>query len=102
MLLGWAEASTSRSDGLAAFNRFYPGATDHIEEAIVHHWAADRWAMACETVSYPPGELTKIWPSVIEPVGRVYFAWAYADNLNWGQEAGTRSARRVAEAIDGA
>lgn len=100
MLLGWAEASTSRSDGLAAFDRFYSGAPDHIEEAIVHNWAADRWAMACETVSYPPGQLTKIWPSVIEPIGRVYFAGAYADNLNWGQEAGTRSARRVAEAID--
>ena len=38
--------------------------------------------------------------SLIEPVGRVYFVGAYADNLNWGQEAGTRSANRIADAID--
>jgi monoamine oxidase len=31
----------------------------------------------------------------------VHFVGAYADNLNWGMEAATRSANRVAEAIDG-
>ena len=99
-LMGWAEASTSRNDALAAFNKFYPGKSGNIEKLIVHNWATDPWAMACETVSYSPGQLAKIWPSIIEPVGRVHFAGAYADNLNWGQEAGTRSAHRVAEAID--
>ncbi|HEX5413248.1 MAG TPA: FAD-dependent oxidoreductase [Terriglobia bacterium] len=99
-LMGWAEASTSREDALTALNKFYPGKSRDVERLIVHNWAKDPWAMACETVSYSPGQLTKIWPSVIEPVGRVHFAGAYADNLNWGQEAGTRSARRVAEAID--
>ena len=34
------------------------------------------------------------------PVGRIHFAGSYADNLNWGQEAATRSANRVAIAID--
>jgi monoamine oxidase len=99
-LMGWAEASTTRQGALTAFDKFYPGRSGQIEKAIVHNWALDPWAMACETVSYLPGQLTKIWPSIIEPVGRVHFAGAYADNLNWGQEAGTRSARRVAEAID--
>jgi monoamine oxidase len=99
-LMGWAEASTSREGALTAFNNLYPGKSGEIEKLIVHNWATDPWAMACETVSYSPGQLMKIWPSIIEPVGRVHFAGAYADNLNWGQEAGTRSARRVAEAID--
>lgn len=99
-LMGWAEASTSREGALTAFNKLYPGKSGEIEKLIVHNWAKDPWAMACETVTYSPGQLTKIWPSIIEPVGRVHFAGAYADNLNWGQEAGTRSARRVAEAID--
>ena len=99
-LMGWAEASVSSESALASFNKFYPGRSDKIEKAIVHNWAQDPWAMACETVSYSPGELMKIWPSIIEPVGRVHFAGAYADDLNWGQEAGTRSARRVVEAID--
>jgi len=102
MLLGWAEASTSEKEALAAFNKYYPGQSADFEKTIVHNWAADPWAMACETVSYRPGQLSKLWPAIIEPVGRVHFAGAYADNLNWGQEAGTRSARRVAEAISGA
>jgi monoamine oxidase len=100
ILIGWSEASASAADSLAAFRRLYPGRARGVERVIMHTWALDPWAMACETVTYPPGELAKIWPSLMEPVGRVYFAGAYADNLNWGQEAGTRSAHRVAEAID--
>jgi monoamine oxidase len=50
-------------------------------------------------VSYRPGELVKYWPALVEPHGRVHFCGAYADNLNWGMEAATRSANRVAQAI---
>jgi monoamine oxidase len=35
-----------------------------------------------------------------DPHGRIHFVGAYADNLDWGMEAATRSANRVAEAID--
>ncbi len=37
----------------------------------------------------------------IELVGRSHFAGEYAENLNWGIEAATRGANRVAERIDG-
>ena len=47
-----------------------------------------------------PGQLSKFWPALIESHGRVHFCGAYADNLNWGMEAATRSAFRVAEEID--
>jgi monoamine oxidase len=56
--------------------------------------------MACEPVNYAPGQLRRFWPKVIEPEGRIHFVGAYADNLNWGMEAATRSANRVARAID--
>jgi monoamine oxidase len=46
------------------------------------------------------GELRKFWPHVMTPVGRIHFAGAYADNLNWGMEAATRSANRVAKEIE--
>ena len=36
--------------------------------------------------------------ALIEPHGRLHFVGAYADDLNWGMEAATRSANRV-EAI---
>ena len=63
-------------------------------------WALDPWASACERTSYAPGQLAMFWPVLIEPQGRIHFVGAYADNLNWGMEAATRSANRVAEAID--
>jgi monoamine oxidase len=100
LLVGTAQGLTSAEDALATFRKFYPGKSDDIEQALVIDWASDPWAMACEPISYAPGELPKFWPLVIEPHGRIHFVGAYADNLGWGMEAATRSANRVAQAID--
>ena len=100
LLVGTAQGMTSTEDALATFRRFYPGRTEDIEQAFVIDWARDPWAMACEPVHYAPGRLARFWPKVIEPEGRIQFVGAYADNLNWGMEAATRSANRVALAID--
>ena len=80
--------------------KYYPGRSEDIEKAHVVVWALDPWASACERTSYAPGQLAIFWPILIEPHGRIHFVGAYADNLNWGMEAATRSANRVAEAID--
>jgi monoamine oxidase len=100
LIVATASGSTSVDDALATFRRFYPGRSEDIEQAFVIDWAKDPWAMACEPVNYAPRQLARFWPKVIEPEGRVQFVGAYADNLNWGMEAATRSANRVAAAID--
>jgi monoamine oxidase len=100
LLLSSALAGDSADDALRTFRQCYPGKSQNIEQAVAYNWALHPWAMACETLFYAPGELHKIYPWTMEPVGRIYFAGAYADNLNWGQEAATRSANRVVEAID--
>ena len=46
------------------------------------------------------GQLHKFWPEIMKPHGRIYFAGASTDNLNWGMEASTRSAYRAADQID--
>jgi monoamine oxidase len=102
LIVGTAAGGTSAENALATFRRFYPGSGDDIEQALVVDWGRDPWAMACEPVNYAPGLLPRFWPKVIEPEGRVQFVGAYADNLNWGMEAATRSAHRVAKAIDAA
>jgi monoamine oxidase len=102
LLVGTAQGSTPADKALATFRRVYPGKGDDIEQAFVVDWGRDPWAMACEPVNYAPGQLHRFWPKVIEPEGRVQFVGAYADNLNWGMEAATRSAHRVARAIDAA
>jgi monoamine oxidase len=102
LLAGTVGGAGTADGALAAFRKYYPGRGEDIEKAHVKVWALDPWASACERTSYRPGELTKMWPTLIEPHGRVHFVGAYADNLNWGMEAATRSANRVAAAIDAA
>jgi monoamine oxidase len=99
LLAGTASGAGTADRALATFRKFYPGRSEDIEKAHVVVWALDPWASACERTSYSPGQLAKFWPVLIEPHGRIHFAGAYADNLNWGMEAATRSANRVAEAI---
>ena len=97
---GRHQARGPRNGALATYRKYYPGRSEDIEKTRVVVWAVDPWSSACERTSYGPGELAKFWPILIEPHGRIHFAGAYADNLNWGMEAATRSAHRVAEAID--
>ena len=102
LITGTANPGISAKSALDTFRAHYPSKQDTIEKALIVDWSKDPWCVACETTTYRPGELRKFWPSIIEPHGRVHFAGAYCDNLNWGQEAATRSANRVAKAIHAA
>lgn len=101
LIVGTAQPGVTADTALKTFRSAYPE-KDTIEYARIIDWSKDPWCMACETISYKPGEVKKFWPALMEPHGRIYFAGAYADNLNWGQEAATRSANRVAKLIDAA
>jgi monoamine oxidase len=102
VLLADGPGGVSPQRALAAFRESYPGKGDTIEQALVKDWTKDQYSPNCERLSFPMGTLKKFWPHVMTPVGRIHFAGAYADNLNKGQEAATRSANRVAKEIDGA
>lgn len=104
VLMGSGPPALSAEDALAAFRRFYPGRhPDSIQQAIVHQWWKEEpYAVGCERHPFEFGKLAQIWPHLIQPIGRVHFAGAAFDNLPWGQDAATRSARRVAKAIDAA
>ena len=100
LIVGTATGLQSPEAALAMYRKRYPGASEDVEKAHVVAWAANPWASACETTSYRPGQLARFWPALIEPHGRIHFVGAYADNLNWGMEAATRSGFRAAEAIN--
>lgn len=99
LIVGTGDPGARADASLEAFKGRYPGKLNTIESAMIIDWSRDPWAMACETLSYKPGELANFWPALMEPHSRIHFAGAYCDNLNWGQEAATRSANRVAQAI---
>jgi monoamine oxidase len=100
ILIGSADPGTTEKQALAAYQSRYPGKRIEIDHAFAHQWFMDRWAPVCERTSFRVGQMPKFWPNIIQPEGRIYFVGAYADNLNWGMEAATRSANRVAAAID--
>lgn len=100
VLMGSGKPDVTAEEAQAAFCNFYPGKTTTIERTLVHNWSKDPWAFSCERSAFPLSQLAKFWPHIIEPVGRIHFAGAHADNLPWGMDAATRSANRVAEAID--
>lgn len=100
IIVGDAEGGTDPKDSLETFRRFYPGTHENVEHIQAKSWASDRWAPFCERLSFGLGELEKFWPEVMKPEGRIHFASSSTDNLNWGMEAATRSARRVAGVLD--
>ncbi len=99
-LMGTCPGGISAQRALAGFRKIYPGKRDTIELALIRDWTRETFAYTCERLHFPIGQLKKFWPNVISPHGRIHFAGAYADNLNWGMEAATRSANRVAKEID--
>ncbi len=99
-LMGTGPGGVSAQRALAAFREVYPGKRDTIEHAMVKDWTKEQFAYTCERLDFPMGQLSKFWPHVMTPHGRIHFAGAYADNLNWGMEAATRSANRVAKEIE--
>ena len=100
ILLGTGPGGVSPQRALAGFREVYPGKGDTIELAISRDWTKEAFASTCERQPFPMGELHRFWPGVMKPEGRIHFAGAYADNLNWGTEAATRSGNRVANEID--
>jgi monoamine oxidase len=99
VLLGGGKPGITADEARATFVKVYPGKSQTIEQAYVHHWANDPWAFNCERRPFPLGTLKQFWPHVLEPVGRIHFAGSHADNLPWGMDAATRSANRVAQII---
>jgi monoamine oxidase len=98
--MGSGKPDVTADEAQTAFHNFYPGNVPTIERTLVHNWAKDPWAFSCERSAFPLGQLAKFRPHIIEPVGRIHFAGAHADNFPWGMDAATRSANRVAAAID--
>lgn len=100
VLMGTGPSGISPQRATTAFHESYPGKKAPIEHAFVQDWPKQKFSPTCERLAFPVNTLKKFWPHIMTSHGRIHFAGAYADNLNWGMEAATRSANRVAEEID--
>lgn len=88
---------------LEAFKQLYPGKRSNItiEQTLIKDWSKDRFSQGCERLGFSAlGALSKFWPHIMTPVGRIHFAGGHTDNRSWGMEAAINSANRVAKEID--
>ena len=102
-LMAKAPGGTNPLRTLEAFKELYPGKKSNIniEQTLVKDWSADKFVQGCERHSYSGlGELSRFWPHIMTPHGRIHFGGAHTDNRSWGMEAATNSANRVALEID--
>lgn len=102
-LMAKAPGGTNPLRTLEAFKELYPGKKSNIniEQTLVKDWSADRFVHGCERHGFSAlGELSKYWPHIMTPHGRIHFGGAHTDNRSWGMEAATNSANRVALEID--
>lgn len=102
ILMSTGPAGITPLRALDTFRQLYPGNKSNItiEQALVKDWTSDPFAPSCERQSFPMGTLSDFWPHVMTPFGNIHFAGSYTDNNNWGMEAATNSANRIAKAID--
>jgi monoamine oxidase len=88
---------------LETFKQLYPGKRSNIniEQTLVKDWSTDRFSQGCERLGFSAlGALSKFWPHIMTPVGRIHFAGGHTDNRSWGMEAAINSANRAAKEID--
>ena len=102
LLMGYGKSVQAPEETTTAFHEFYPGRNRPvIEQSIVHQWWKEEpTCVGCERRPFPFGELARMWPELIRPVGRVHFVGAAYDHLGWGMDAATTSGHRVAQQID--
>ena len=62
LLVGTATGAGSPDAALASYRKHYTGASEDIDKAQVHVWLQNPWASACETTSYPVGQLSSCGP----------------------------------------
>ncbi len=99
-LMGTGPSGVSPLRAMAALKEVYPGKRATIEHGFVQDWPKQKFSPTCERIAFPMGTMKNFWPEIMKPAGRIHFAGASADNLDWGMEAATRSANRVAREID--
>ena len=99
ILIGKA-AEASPEKAVLVYRRGYPCKSEDIEKSFAVNWTTDPWSMTCLPGPSPQGVLSKFWPAVIEPHGRIHFAGVYADDYPPGMQSAVRSAQRAVRGIE--
>jgi monoamine oxidase len=78
----------------------HPGAIEHFETSASHSWIDDPWAHGAGA-EFHPGQMSRYYQVLREPVGRIFFAGEYTSPwsswMNGALESGERAAAAIAD-----
>jgi monoamine oxidase len=81
--------------------RIYPAAPPLEQGAVTMAWSNEPYTRGSYT-AYAPGQVTRYWRALRQPVGRIHLAGEHTDTYTGYMEGAVRSGRRVAAEIDAA
>lgn len=81
---------------VAELERAFPGAAGLAGAQTRTDWSNDEWSLGTY-VAFAPGQLTRTWPLMRQPHGRVVLAGEHTDAFAGFMEGALRSGRRAAE-----
>jgi monoamine oxidase len=80
-------------------DQIYPAAGPLEQGAVTMAWSNEPFTRGSYT-AYAPGQVTRYWHALRQPVGRVHLAGEHTDTYTGYMEGAVRSGRRVAAEID--
>ncbi|MEL6384578.1 MAG: flavin monoamine oxidase family protein [Cyanobacteria bacterium J06626_18] len=97
--LGAMDERDRLATALTQLEELYPGAKQHLKTAISYVWAQDPWVGGSYS-AYGPGQITKLWPALRRPYGRILFAGEHTDAYIGYMEGAVRSGQRAASLLN--
>ena len=86
------------AEAAAQVERVFPEAKGRLEAGATVAWSDEEYARG-SYAAYAPGQVTRYWRALREPVGRLYLAGDHTDAYTGYMEGAIRSGRRAARAI---
>jgi len=93
-----------RAAVLAAFAHLFGPEAAHPEQYLEKDWNADPWSRGCYQGLPAPGVVTELFPTFVEPVGRIHWAGTETTfesfgGMNGALISGERAAREVLASV---
>lgn len=82
----------------AIIEGIFPGSSDLITNTATLAWINEPFTR-CSYMALAPGEVTRHWPALFQPSGRLYFAGEHATPIQGFMEGAAESGQRAAKQI---
>jgi monoamine oxidase len=98
VMMAYSSEGARPADVAGQIDAIYPGSAALAGARAVADWPSDPYSGGSYT-AYAPGQMTRFYAALRQPVGRLVLAGEHTDTFNSYMEGAVRSGRRAAAAI---